>query len=106
MMIHRRQRRTSTALRRPSVVQTTKPPRVDSEVLERYFSSSPKSEARPCEEYSTDSNTIGEADIEGHRSVEIQHLLSSLQKVALHVLFRCTLVDMDCVKEGKVFEAP
>ncbi|KAL3222357.1 hypothetical protein MRX96_028455 [Rhipicephalus microplus] len=57
--------------------------------------------ARPREAYSMDPNTRREADIEGRHNIEIRHLVSSLQKIALHVPFRCTVVDMDCVSERR-----
>ncbi|KAH8018343.1 hypothetical protein HPB51_003064 [Rhipicephalus microplus] len=74
---------------------------VGSEVSERYLSSSPMRAARPREAYSMDPNTRREADIEGRHTIEIRHLVSSLQKIALHIPFRCTVVDMDCVSERR-----
>lgn len=52
-------------------------------------------------QHSRDKNISVEADIQGHRIVDIQHLLSSLQKVAIHVPFQCTLANMDCVSERR-----
>lgn len=65
------------------------------------LSSSLMSATGACEQHSTDKNIRVEADIQGRRIVEIQHLLSSLQKVALHVPFQCTLADMDCISERR-----
>ncbi|KAK8787040.1 hypothetical protein V5799_023188, partial [Amblyomma americanum] len=40
-------------------------------------------------------NGSANAGIQGRRIVSLQYLLSSLQKTALHILFNCTIADMD-----------
>ncbi|KAH6927254.1 hypothetical protein HPB50_001130 [Hyalomma asiaticum] len=60
------------------------------------LSSSLMSATGAPEQHSRDKNISVEADIQGRRIVDIQHLLSSLHKVAVHVPFLCTLADMDC----------